>query len=50
MNEICNEFEELFIRLVINNNVNMFYIILRVLKDSILTLKQSDRNAQEKIV
>lgn len=49
MNEICNEFEELFIRLVINNNVNMFYIILRVLKDSILTLKQSDRNAQEKL-
>lgn len=49
MNEICDEFEELFIRLVINNNVNMFYIILRILKDSILTLKQSDRNAQEKL-
>lgn len=49
MNEICGEFEELFIRLVINNNVNMFYIILRILKDSILTLKQSDRNAQEKL-
>lgn len=49
MNGICDEFEELFIRLVINNNVNMFYIILRILKDSILTLKQSDRNAQEKL-
>ena len=49
MNEICDEFEELFIRLVINNNVNMFYIILRILKDSILTLKQNDRNAQEKL-
>ena len=49
MNEICDEFEELFIRLVINNNVNMFYIILRILKDSILTLRQSDRNAQEKL-
>ena len=49
MDEICDEFEELFIRLVINNNVNMFYIILRILKDSILTLKQNDRNAQEKL-
>lgn len=49
MNEICNEFEGLFIRLVINNNVNMFYVILRILKDSILTLKPSDRNAQEKL-
>lgn len=49
MNEICDEFEELFIRLVINNNVNMFYIILRILKDSILTLKRDDRNAQEKL-
>lgn len=49
MNKICNEFEDLFIRLVINNNVNMFYIILRILKDLILTLKQSDRNAQEKL-
>lgn len=49
MNEICDEFEELFARLIINNNVNMFYLILRNLKELILTLKQSDRNAQEKL-
>lgn len=49
VNQICDEFEELFIRLVINNNVNMFYLILRLLKHSILTLEQKDRNAQEKL-
>lgn len=49
MNDIYDEFEELFIRLVINNNVNMFYVILRILKDSILELGQRDRNAQEKL-
>lgn len=49
MNKICDEFEELFIRLIINNNVNMFYIILRLLKNSILELKQNDKNAQEKL-
>ncbi|HCC04088.1 MAG TPA: hypothetical protein DEP51_04455 [Clostridiales bacterium] len=49
MNQICDEFDELFTRLIINNNVNMFYLILRRLKNSIILLEQKDKKAQEKL-
>lgn len=49
INDICDEIRELLIRLMINNNVNMFYYVLKELKKSIIDLEQSDRNVQEKL-
>lgn len=49
INDICDEIRELLIRLMINNNVNMFYYVLKELKKSIIDLEQSDRNIQEKL-
>lgn len=49
INQICEEFEELFTRLIINNNIKMFYLVLRLLKDSILKLEQKDKNIQKKL-
>ena len=49
INEICDEFDELLIRLMINNNANMFYYILQELRDSILKLDKKDKLIQEKL-
>lgn len=50
LNQICDEFEEMIVRLIINNNVNMYYLIMRKLKNVILALEQQDRMAQEKLL
>lgn len=47
--QICEEFVELLTRLIINNNVKMYYLTLKLLKDSIIKLEKSDKNIQEKI-
>ena len=49
INDICDEIKELLIRLMINNNVNMFYYVLKELKKAIIDLEKSDRNVQEKL-
>lgn len=49
INELCDEIKELLIRLMINNNVNMFYYVLKELKKSILGLEKQDRSIQEKL-
>lgn len=49
INDICDEIKELLIRLMINNNVNMFYYVSKELKKSIIDLEKSDRNVQEKL-
>lgn len=49
INDICDEIKELLIRLMINNNVNMFYYVLKEFKKAIVDLEKSDRNIQEKL-
>lgn len=49
INDICEEFKELLIRLAINNNSSMFYYVLKELKNAILNLEDKDRLIQEKL-
>lgn len=49
INDICEEFKELLIRLAINNNSSMFYYVLKELKKAILNLETKDRLVQEKL-
>ena len=49
INQICDEFKELLIRLIINNNIKMFYLVLKLLKNSVLKLEKNDKNIQEKL-
>lgn len=49
IDKICEEFIELLTRLIINNNVKMFYLTLKILQDSISKLDKSDKNIQKKI-
>lgn len=49
INQIYDEIREILIRLIINNNENMFYYVLRKLEKTILKLEKKDRNAQEKL-
>ena len=49
INQIYEEFMELLTRLIINNNIKMFYLTLKLLKESILRLDKSDKNIQEKL-
>jgi len=48
LDKIYNEFDELFTRLIISDNINMFYIILEILKKSIVELEKDDKITQEK--
>ena len=47
--DICSEIKELLIRLMINNNISMFYYVLKELKKAIIELEQRNRDTQEKL-
>lgn len=49
INEIIDELEELIIRLIINNNVDMFFLMLRMLKRTLVKLEKSDKIVQKKL-
>lgn len=49
IDDICEEIEELLIRLIINNNINMFYYLMQKLKEAVLNLEKKDKLVQEKL-
>ena len=46
---IYEEFKTIFSRLIINNDLKLFYHVLKVHQKAITTLERNDRNVQEKL-